>query len=110
MNINLVKKHLKSQVKFIGTSMQPFLNEGDYIHISKVNAIEKLKIGNVIAYILNNEKIVVHRIVMISNNCIFTKGDNLEYIDKAIRFENIIGLVTKATKEGLSQYNGVNSK
>lgn len=76
-------------------SMQPNFNIGDAVVIDKNYDPEKLKVGDVIAYEDNDNKIIIHRIVKINSDKTFiTKGDNNNVADSFyVHKEKIKGCV-----------------
>ncbi|HDN75720.1 MAG TPA: signal peptidase I [Acidilobales archaeon] len=79
-----------------GTSMEPLLQTGDIVIVTKVN-IKDIKPGDVIVYEKYRGTYVIHRVmeVKVSNGrvIIITKGDNNSYYDPPITSEKIIGKV-----------------
>lgn len=96
ISVELVKKILyktkKIKTKIYGSSMSPFLKDGDDILIKKVE-ISTLKEGDVILY-NSNRVLVVHRIISIGKDSIITKGDNSNKKTK-INNNNVLGIVYK---------------
>ena len=73
-----------------GRSMLPTINDGDHIRIYPQ---EKYKEDDIVAFWNANNKIVVHRIILLKNDSCITKGDNSLDIDGDIPLQNIIGTV-----------------
>jgi signal peptidase I len=85
---NLVKS---INIVIASNSMSPFLRRGDTVFIVSCNNYE---VGDVIAYMHWEKSITVHRIIRITNNLIYTKGDNnLEEDNYYLTENNIIGKV-----------------
>ncbi len=59
-----------------GNSMWPLVSLNDTIHI-KFKKFQSLKKGEIVLFSTKDE-IVLHRIVKIENNTLFTRGDNKE--------------------------------
>ena len=81
-------------------SMQPIIYRGDAIIYKKINSLENIKIGTVIAY-KQDGMIVVHRVVGIdkNTNTIKTKGDYNNTIDKYdIKQDDVLGIVVHNIK------------
>lgn len=82
-------------VVVLSGSMQPTYKVGSVIYYKKVSQKE-LKVGDVITFNANKNKMVSHRIANIDNGFIETKGDanNVSDVNK-IRYENVKGKVGK---------------
>lgn len=80
-----------------GSSMKPFLQEGDLITIKPVSGLN-LKVGHIVlAYFKNGY--VLHRIIRLDRNVIYMAGDaNLVQIEKIGR-DAIIGFLSEAKRE-----------
>jgi signal peptidase len=80
----------KELFKIISNSMYPILKKGDVAIVERIG-FEEIKIGDIIAFKIE-DKIFIHRVVIIRNNIITTKGDNNLYNDNVkISFANYIG-------------------
>ncbi len=84
-----------------GTSMFPFLIEGDEVIIERILP-EDINIGDIVMYFKNNV-MVVHRVVRsystIKGRRLFIcQGDNLDYEDSPVWQEDIGGKVTKVIR------------
>ncbi len=76
-------------------SMSKTINKGDLIIVEKLNQeeVKELVIGDILVYEYQ-EKVIVHRIVEISNDKFKTKGDNNEVIDNyTVNSSDVIGKV-----------------
>ena len=81
----------------IGSSMYPTLLPGDELVVVKSY---RLHIGDIIGYRLENRN-MIHRIVKINHDMIYTKGDNNLIIDlHPITKKNIIGKLIKVRRRG----------
>ena len=82
-------------VVVLSGSMKPTYKVGSVIYYKKVSQKE-LKVGDVITFNVNNNKMVSHRIANIDNGFIETKGDANKVSDvNKIRYENVRGKVGK---------------
>lgn len=82
-------------VVVLSGSMKPTYKVGSVIYYKKVSQKE-LKVGDVITFNANNNKMVSHRIANIDNGFIETKGDANKVSDvNKIRYENVRGKVGK---------------
>ena len=96
INLKLIKRQIEKNGETIivieGKSMVPFLRSGDRVKITKLH---KLSVGLVILFyttdIFNKINIVLHRVIKIEGQKIWTKGDNNSRIDEYIHVENVLG-------------------
>lgn len=88
-----IQKGESIKIKLGGNSMWPFIKNGTNATIKKIE-IEKLKIGDIIIFLINN-KVIVHRIILLnkSKKEITTKGDNMFFCDKKISSSEYIGKI-----------------
>jgi len=76
----------------LSNSMAPTFYEGDLIYIDKNYNVEEAKIGDIIAFELNDGSQVTHRINDMTDMGIITKGDANEDVDIApVSNEQVIG-------------------
>lgn len=79
----------------ISGSMEPTYSVGDLIYVKEVD-VEKIKVGDPITFVLNEELVVAtHRVVEIDleNKHFYTKGDANQTVDAApVHFNNVIGV------------------
>jgi len=91
----LIAENKIVKIRLGGTSMFPFLRDGDVAYIQKVE-IEKLKRGDVIVF-LSNYKFIAHRIVkkITRNNetCLLCKGDARSKFDPIITPDKYLGRI-----------------
>lgn len=93
-----INKNKILNVKIIGNSMMPEIEEGNSVDLILAN---DYKIGDILAYRYENS-LVIHRLLKIRNLTYICKGDNsfrLEHIKK----DEIIGKVEHVYKNGLKQ-------
>ena len=78
--------------RYHGRSMWPCFQEGDLLEISPV-AIDVIRSGDCVAFRVNNEQTVVHRVVAVQG-ALITRGDALPTVDnEKIRQEDVLGKV-----------------
>lgn len=75
-----------------GKSMYPAIKDGDTVRIIPR---EKYNENEIIAFWNKHEKIVIHRIIIASNDRFFTKGDNNTEFDRIVRKNDVLGVVLK---------------
>lgn len=87
-----------------GTSMLPTIKPGDILQIKKKS---EYKIGSIIVFVnpsFETENVfVVHRIIDLGKNKVFTKGDNLPFYDPVINIGNVLGEVVEIRNKGTKE-------
>ena len=83
---------LRFQVR--GTSMSPFIRNGDIVAISPGN----LRPGQVILCRLSGGRLVVHRVVKVLLDVLQVQGDALLYSDGLVGFSSVLGRVTSINR------------
>jgi signal peptidase I len=94
---NLIAQKLQLwQGRVISNSMNPLITVGDILTIKKTPPAG-IRLYDIIAFVNNQSKIIVHRVVKIQkkNNKIYyyPQGDSLPEIDKPVEAKQIIGKV-----------------
>ena len=96
IKLKLIKKQMEINGELVvavdGESMYPFIKNGDHVRIKR---LKEMSIGKIVLFytsdIFGNVKLVLHRIVKIENEKIWTKGDNNKRTDEYVYAENILG-------------------
>ena len=84
----------------IGTSMYPHIENGDIMLIlEKDSPGFSVSVGDIVVYEME-EKIVAHRVVVITNSKYHVKGDNNDEIDRVLTMDEIIGKVVSVVDNG----------
>lgn len=109
--LGLMKAVLDREVPFRfearGTSMAPFIRDGDIVTVHPVGK-RPLRKGDVVAFSEPmTDKLYVHRIIGESGSRYAIKGDNLSAPDGLIPGANILGVVVKVEREGREVSLGV---
>ena len=92
---------------FVGTSMSPFLNPGDRVC---VETQERYYIGDVIVFRYDKEGYVftgsrqipdflVHRIVATGYRTYYAKGDNNDFEDAPVAWNDVLGKATRCREK-----------
>lgn len=82
-----------------GNSMAPFLiHQRDTVYLSRLQ--KPLKKGDVVLYLRDNGSYVLHRIVQINNDQYSMIGDGQFHIEKGIRHDQIIAVMTSVQRKG----------
>lgn len=71
-----------------GKSMRPILNDGDSVSLKKA---DKYKVGDVVLYRKADGSFVLHRIIRIKKDTVYTQGDSLHEKDEPIKSDAILG-------------------
>lgn len=82
-----------------GSSMNPFIKNGDLITISPLFCSAP-EIGEVVAFRDPADRLLVHRVVGKKRQGYLIKGDNVENPDGVIQSENILGRLTAVRRNG----------
>lgn len=72
--VDLVKLGKKVKMNISGSSMQPFLYDGDMLILGKVK-LKDIKLGDIILGRYGNSY-VLHRVIQIKKDCVYIAGDN----------------------------------
>ncbi len=82
-----------------GDSMLPTFRDGEQITLSPVDS-NNLRLGDVVAYVDAGDQIIIHRIVMLAQTAVITRGDNRSQNDPPVALSQIIGKVEVPTANG----------
>ncbi|OGW83548.1 MAG: hypothetical protein A2987_04055 [Omnitrophica bacterium RIFCSPLOWO2_01_FULL_45_10] len=107
--LSLLNSGIAIYINASGTSMYPFIKNGDRIKIERINDDGAIKIGDIIAINIGEKDgpwFFVHRVVKIVENIkgrvYFTKGDaRREGIDNGVAIDSIAGRVTEIRRKNL---------
>ena len=84
-----------------GNSMLPMLHHGiDTVTLSPVSG--KLKKYDLPFYCRGDGKYILHRIIKVGDDEYIIRGDNCDFIERGIKHDDIIGVVTAFTRNGIS--------
>ena len=84
--------HLRLRVT--GNSMSPFLKTGSYVTLSRV-PLSELQVGDIIFCRCDDGSFKLHRLIMIQNKILITKGDALDFPDKPFEKKDYQGKVIR---------------
>jgi hypothetical protein len=89
-----------------GTSMRPFIQDGDVVTISPL-AGSGPKVGDVVAFVHpGTGRVPVHRIVRAGSGRFLVKGDNGLIDDGALARESILGVLVRLERSGRARRLG----
>lgn len=83
-----------------GSSMSPFIKDGDMVTLSPMNGALP-RMGDVVAYIHPAiKRVFIHRVVRKKGDSYIMKGDNSLEVDGPVLAAKILGLVTRVDRDG----------
>ena len=85
------------RVRLLGTSMGPFIKNGDMAIIKKIE-IKDIHIGDVILYHIG-EDFFTHRVFKKGNSFLTLKADAVTGVDRYVSFEEVMGKVVAIEKK-----------
>jgi signal peptidase I len=80
-----------------GLSMLPLLYSGDSVTVKKAETYKK---GDVVLFKRDDDSFVLHRIIKIKGDTVYTEGDALRGCDPPVKKENIIGKAVAFFRKG----------
>ena len=86
-----------ARFRVVSNSMLPFIKNGDWIEVTMMNENSSLKIGDIILY-RRPKDFLLHRIVKMTDDLIWTKGDRNRIIDVPIKRSEVIAKLIKIQK------------
>lgn len=87
-----------ADLKVTGASMLPVIQAGDVLRIRR-HLPDELELGKIILY-HRSGRLIAHRILRISGEYLFTRGDSLPSLDPPVRRGEVIGLVENIFRNG----------
>jgi signal peptidase I len=72
------------------SSMWPVLKEGDVVFIKGVSGKTDVKVGDVVVY-RNERGFTIHRIIVMNEETLTTRGDANNIDDAPIKYEQLVG-------------------
>jgi hypothetical protein len=78
---DLLKRSGALRLKARGSSMLPFLFDGDVVHVRPAGAAD-VRTGDVICYRTAPERLFLHRLVARDGDTLVARGDALEFVDR----------------------------
>ena len=88
-----------------GNSMAPFLvHKRDTVYLSRL--VRPVKIGDVLLYQRDNGSYILHRVYKIENGTYTMIGDGQFVLEKGIRADQMIAVMTSALRKGKRQAPG----
>lgn len=88
-----------------GLSMSPFIKTGDVVTISPLEG-KRPQLGDIALCSIQNQGLLIHRIIRSTSKRYTTKGDNCFTADGPIQRSDVLGLVTRVEREGVNRSLG----
>jgi GNAT superfamily N-acetyltransferase len=89
-----------------GCSMYPFIKDADVITVSPL-AGRASRVGDVVAFRSDQERLVVHRIVAAVDGAYELRGDNCPESDGRVSREAVLGVLTRVERAGRARRLGI---
>jgi hypothetical protein len=84
----LIKDGKRVRLTVSGSSMFPFIRDGDVVEIEGLNS--KIRVGDVLLVRKNEETYVLHRVVKIEKDKFFLRGDYSSCLEGPFRKEDVV--------------------
>jgi signal peptidase I len=101
LGVDLLRRGERLRIKTRGSSMTPFLRDGDTAIVSPVMSAN-VNVGDVICYEAPPGKLLVHRVIARVANGFLTKGDALMVSERVDRTA-VLGTVIAIERDGRLQ-------
>lgn len=95
----LLEDGLPVELRVTGSSMSPFVRSGDVIVVSPRPAAA-IRLGDVVAFLRGEKRLVVHRVVRRRGDGFLTRGDASPRADGRVAGGEILGAVERVTRTG----------
>lgn len=97
----LLEDGLPVELRVTGSSMSPFVRSGDVIVLSPRPA-SAIRLGDVVAFLRGEARLVVHRVVRRRRDGFLTRGDASPRTDDGrVAGDEILGAVDRVTRRGV---------
>lgn len=87
----------------VGRSMRPFLRSGEDLMVIRANEGFRFQKYDAVLYRRKSGKYVLHRIVKVRESDYVLSGDNIWMLEKGIRDDQILGVLTTVIRNGKLQ-------
>ena len=85
----LIKDGKRVRLTVSGSSMFPFIRNGDVVEIEGLNS--KIRVGDVLLVRKNDETYVLHRVVKVEKDKFFLRGDYSSCLEGPFREDYVVG-------------------
>jgi hypothetical protein len=97
---SVIQKGLPFRFKARGSSMSPFIKDGDILTVSPLGKVPP-RIGDIVIFIHPvSASVVVHRLVAKRGNVYRVKGDNSQGMTTLLPRENVLGRLDRLERNG----------
>lgn len=98
LTAQLLREQYAVVVVLHGNSMWPALRSGQRIRISPWQAAARDLRGKMVAFALDSDRIVVHRVVRTEGDMLITQGDAVEKTRERIPLSSVLGVAAPAQR------------
>lgn len=97
--LSLLQENLAPPLPIVGNSMAPYLKNGrDAVILRPVTEKERLHRGDIYLYRRDSGAYILHRMVAVRHDRCFFAGDAQTYVEKNVRREQLIAVVTAVVR------------
>ncbi len=87
-----------------GASMSPWIRSHDVVIVQPTNDVE---IGDVVVRTRGEDRLVVHRVIIIEGDKVITRGDAMTAPDEPVSRETVVGRVVAVVRDGRRHRSGL---
>ena len=95
-----LRQHGSLTYTTVGRSMRPFLRSGEDLMVIRANDGIRCRKYDAVLYKRDSGKYVLHRIIKVREKDYVLSGDNIWMIEKGIRDDQILGVLTTVIRDG----------
>lgn len=102
ISLELLARGLKIRFQAKGSSMRPYIQDGDVLEIEPVSSLSAVRVGDTV-FTCTQGKVAIHRVVKKVKTdkwYLLTKGDALDFPDSPIASEAVYGRVVAINRNG----------
>ncbi len=94
--VDLLQRGHAVQFQARGDSMHPLIRDHDYLHVEPV---ERVRVGDIVL-VLAERGLTAHRVIVVREGEVITRGDNAPAADDALPIARVLGKVTTVMRDG----------
>lgn len=95
----LLDEGLVTRLRLTGASMSPLLRQGDLVILAPPGG-RPIRAGDVVAFVADGRRLVIHRAVAAGHGRIHTRGDALGHGDRPLPEDDVVAVVSAAERRG----------